>query len=119
MVEPISLTLAIAAFVGPIVVALVVLTIGKIIDWFTARRRIPQTNRDVIGVVLAKRLNDKDYVEVPGVFSRNRSSTQLVQAFYDQRSGTVLDARAISSSRTSDRELIRKTAEGDGMIVFT
>jgi hypothetical protein len=117
--EPISLGWAIAAFVGSVVVGLVVLTLRKIVDWFTARRRIPQSNRDVIGVVLAKRLNDRNYVEVPGVFTRNRASTQIVQAIYDRGSGTVLDARAVSSPTTSDQDLIRKTDQGDGMIVFT
>jgi hypothetical protein len=117
--DPISLALAIAAFVGTIVIALAVLTIAKLIEWFKARRRISQSNRHAIGVILAKRLNDKNYVEIPGVFSGNQSSTQLVQAIYDTEKDEILDARAVSSGNTTDADLIQKNERGDGMIVLT
>jgi len=117
--ETISLGIAIATFVGSVVVAILALTLIKLVEWFRARRKISLTNRDVIGVVLAQRLNEKRFVEIPGVFSNNRAKTQLVQAIYDKRSGQVLDARAVSSGNTSDSDLLQKTSRGDGMIIYT
>ncbi|MBV9447311.1 MAG: hypothetical protein JO345_15620 [Streptosporangiaceae bacterium] len=119
MVDPVTLGIAIAAFIGTVVVGLVVLTLVKLFEWFKARRKISQSNRHAIGVILAQRLNDKNYVEIPGVFSGNRSSTQLVQAIYDQERDEILDARAVSSGTTSDFDLIQQTDRGDGMIVLT
>ena len=97
--DPFSIGLAIAAFVGTVVVALVALSIKKLIEWFRARRHISIANRNVIGVAIAQRLNNKQYVEIPGVFGASNASTQVVQAIYDRDRDKVLDARAIRSGR--------------------
>lgn len=117
--DPFSLGIAIAAFVGTLVVALIALTIKKLIEWFKARKKIPVTDQDRIGVILTQRMNNHKYVEVPGVFNRKYSETQLVQAIYDRSADKIVDARAISSGEIEDEELLRLNDKGDGMIIFT
>lgn len=117
--DPVTIGIAIAALVGPAVVALVALSIGKIIDWFKARRQISPQHKNAIGVVIAKRMNDHNYVEIPGVFGNRTAETELVQAIYDPDSDTVLKARAMRSGHVADQTLIRGTEDGDGMMIFT
>lgn len=117
--DPFTLGLAIAAFVGTVVVVLLVLSIAKLIEWFKARKRVSVANRNTIGVVITKRLNSKNYVEIPGVFNTREADTQLVQAIYDRDNDEVLDARAVRSGQTDDEALIRHNEKGDGMIIFT
>jgi hypothetical protein len=117
--DPFSIGVAIAAFVGTVVVALVALSIKKLAEWFKARRHISTANRNVIGVAIAKRLNNKQYVEIPGVFGSKPTETQVVQAIYDRDRDEVVDARAIRSGVSTDAELVGHMNRGDGMIVFT
>ena len=103
--DPFTLGVTIAAFVGPIVVALVALSLRKLVDWFKARRTISPQAKNKIGVIIAERLNNRDFVEIPGVFDSAATETRLVQAVYDMDTDTVLDARAIRSVRQAAAQL--------------
>lgn len=115
--DPATLTIAITIF-GVIMTSVIAITMRRIIDWFQDRRKIKENNKDAIAFTLAHKLEGKQYSEVPGVFKNTRRDNEIVQGFYDRRSGKVLDARALSSNETSDPEVVKRHKE-HGLAIYT
>jgi hypothetical protein len=113
------LTLALVSFGITVFIQILALTLEKLVNWFRSKRRITDSNKDAIGVVLAQRLNDRDYVTVPGVFGNRSAKTQLVQAIYDTASQKIVDARAVTSTQVKDTQIADQVRAGNGMLVFT
>ncbi|MEU8660035.1 hypothetical protein [Actinoplanes philippinensis] len=116
--DPFTIAAAIAFF-GAIVVAVVAITVDKIVTWFRSRGRIKAENSSVIAFSLAERIKEKKYVEVGGVFNNRPTNTRIVQGFYDMDTETIVDARAMASSQAPDEEIVRQHDEGDGLVVYT
>jgi hypothetical protein len=117
--DPFTISLAIAFF-GAIAVAVVVITVMKIWQWFRSRGRIKEANNRVIAFTLAERIKEKKYVEVPGVFDNKPTNTRIVQGFYDPDEDRIIDARAMaSSSPPEDEEIATQHDEGDGLVIYT
>jgi hypothetical protein len=114
--DPISA--ALIAFGITVFIQILALTIAKLVNWFTSKRRLSLATRDTVGVVLAQRLNNRNYATIPGVFNKS-AKTQLVQAMFDTASQRIVDARAITSGDVDDARLADGLRSGDGMLVFT
>jgi hypothetical protein len=114
--DPISA--ALIAFGITVFVQILALTIAKLVNWFTSKKRISMATRDTVGVVLAQRLNSRNYATIPGVFNKS-GKTQLVQAMFDTASQKIIDARAVTSGDVDDAKLTAGLRSGDGMLVFT
>jgi hypothetical protein len=123
MFDPISFTIVawFISHIGTVAVVLytVALTVTALQGWIRARSHIGATDSDVIGVELAGRLANKDYVEMPGVFRNQPTNTQMVQAIYNKRTRQILDSRRIASAITPSMEVINKHAAGNGMVVYS
>lgn len=116
--DPFTIAAAIA-IIGTIVVAILVISVAKFIQWFKAREQIKAGHKNVVAFTLAQRINEKKYVEVPGVFDKSPTNTQIVQGFYDTENDTILDYRAMaSSSAPEDEEVQRLHSEGDGLVIY-
>jgi len=116
--DPVTIAAAIAFF-GTIVVALITITVKRVFQWFQARGRIKAENSQAIAFTLADRINNKQYVEVSGVFNNRPEKTRIVQGFYDLERNTVIDARALASSSVPDEEIVAQHAQGDGLVIYT
>jgi hypothetical protein len=117
--DPITISAAIVFF-GAVAVAILVITVQKMWQWFRSRGAIKESSNSVIAFSLAERINNKRYAEVPGVFDKRPTNTRIVQGFYDPDTDRVLDARALaSSSPPRDQEIITQHDEGDGLVIYT
>ncbi|MCI3928397.1 MULTISPECIES: hypothetical protein [unclassified Streptomyces] len=118
--DPLSLIAAIAFF-GYIAVVIVSITVEIITEWFRARGRIKADNANAIAFSLAERIANKDYAKVGGVFDKTptTASTRIVQGFFDERTGRVVQARALASARQPDAAVVRHHAAGRGLVVYT
>jgi hypothetical protein len=117
-VDPFTIAAAITFF-GGLAVALIVITIKRIVQWFQARGKIKAENTRRIAFTLAERINNKQYVEVAGVFDKNHESTRIVQGFYDPDTDEIVDARALASNSRPEQTVVDQHDEGDGLVVYT
>ncbi|GGN48835.1 hypothetical protein GCM10011579_001930 [Streptomyces albiflavescens] len=117
--DPVTLAAAIFAF-GYIAVVIIAITVEIITEWFRARGKIKAENTDAIAFTLAERIKNKDYAKVSGVFgpSQASASTRIVQGLFDARTGRVLDARALASSREPGAQVVQSHATGRGLVVY-
>ena len=97
----------------------IVITVQTLTEWFQARGHIKIADKDVIALSIAERVANKQYSVIKGVFDGKPANTRLVQAFYNQRTHQVLDARAIASAVNPNQQVIRSHADGAGMVVYT
>ncbi|WP_210584677.1 hypothetical protein [Streptomyces sp. GESEQ-35] len=118
--DPLSLIAAISFF-GYIAVAIVAITVEIITEWFKARGKIKAENTNAIAFTLAERIANKDYAKVGGVFDKTpvTASTRVVQGFFDERSGRVIEARALASSREPGVDVVKNHTAGRGLVVYT
>jgi hypothetical protein len=116
--DPFTIAAAITFF-GAIAIAAIAITIQRIVGWFRDRGRIKASNADAIAFTLAERIENKKYTEVTGVFGPTPKRNQIVQGFFDTRTGRLLDARALASSETADNEVIERHATGNGLVIYT
>ena len=97
----------------------IVITVQTLTEWFQARGHIKIADKDVIALTIAERVANKQYAVIPGVFDGKPANTRIVQAFYNERTKQVMDARALASAVNPNQQIIRTHAEGDGMVVYT
>lgn len=116
--DPFTIAAAIAFF-GPLVVAVIAITIRRIWNWFQNRGQIKTSNANAIAFTLAERIENKQYTEVTGVFGPTPKRNQIVQGFYDTESGRLLEARAIASSEVAEHEVIQQHQAGQGLVIYT
>ncbi|MFD9902988.1 hypothetical protein [Streptomyces sp. NPDC059063] len=118
--DPLSLIAAIAFF-GYIAVVIVSITVEIITEWFRARGRIKASSSNAIAFSLAERIANKDYAKVSGVFDKTPASatTRIVQGFFDERTGRVIEARALASARQPDADVVYNHQAGRGLVVYT
>jgi hypothetical protein len=116
--DPVTLLLALGAFGSVILIAIVLITLKRIVEWFRNRGTIKQTSKDVIAFTLADKIDNNQFVEITGVFDKSKSSTKLIQGFYDRNANTILDARAITSDKV-EPEVVQAHVDGDGLVVYT
>ncbi|MCF2528660.1 hypothetical protein [Yinghuangia soli] len=117
--EPISLAVALGLMLaGYIVVIVITITWEVITEWFHARGRIKAENASAIAFTLADRIANQDYVRVGGVFDNSSAPTRMVQGFYDERTGEVLDARPMESARTPDQVVVERHEAGNGLVIY-
>jgi hypothetical protein len=122
MADPLSLAIIWALHhYGVILVSVlaIVITVEALTEWFRARGHIKAADKDVIALTIAERVANKQYAVIPGVFDGKPANTRIVQAFYNERTRQVLDARALASAVNPNQQIIRSHAEGDGMVVYT
>lgn len=113
MIDPITLTL-----IGVAVLAVGVITLRRIINWFRSKSHLTARHADAVGVVIAQRMNHRQYNELNIGFSNPNADTQLVKAVVDERTGQVLAAEAEESRKSPDEELQHAIQSGDGMVIF-
>jgi hypothetical protein len=119
MLDPFTLGAAILAF-GYIAVVIIAITVEIITEWFRARGKIKAENTDAIAFTLASRIKNKEYTKVTGVFDKTpvTASTRIVQGLFDQRTGRVLDARALASSREPSAQVVNNHTAGRGLVIY-
>jgi hypothetical protein len=111
--EPISLALIAVA-----VVFIVRITYNMIVNWFRNRHTIAEEDHEAIGVLIAERMDNQQYKTVEGIFRRENASTRLVQAVYNERTGTVYEARALESNKAPDAQVRGQLEDGNGMVIY-
>lgn len=117
--DPLTISMAIVFF-GVIAIAIIIITVMRIWNWFRSRGKIKEENSRVIAFTLAERINDKRYAEVPGVFGNGPANTRIVQGFYDPDAERIVDARAMaSSSAPADEEIKAQHDDGDGLVIYS
>jgi len=116
--DPFTIAAAIA-FLGPLVVAVVAITIRRIWNWFRTRGQIKASNADAIAFTLADRLENKQYTEVTGVFGATPKRNQIVQGFYGAGTGRLIEARGIASSEAAEQRVIQQHEAGRGLVIYT
>ncbi|MEU6678646.1 hypothetical protein [Streptomyces sp. NPDC046925] len=92
-----------------------------ITEWFQARGRIKATNARAIAFSLAERIANKDYAKVGGVFDKTpaTATTRIVQGFFDEGTGRVIEARALASMRQPSAGVVQNHTAGRGLVVYT
>lgn len=116
MIDPISLS--VLAYLGVAAVVFVAVTIDELYSWFRNRNAIKTNNKDIIGFTLAQRINGKDYVTVPGVFSGSHR-TQVVQGLYDQKANKVIEGRLMKSNKLTGPEVVTMHRDGSGLVLYS
>src|SRR2546429_4644344 len=124
MADPITIGVIVTWLIhhiGTIAVFLyaVALTVTALEEWIRSRSHIGANDTDVIGVELASRLANKNYVEMRGVFRNQPANTRMVQVIYNKRTQQILDSRRIASRVSPAMEVINRHAAGSGMVVYT
>lgn len=116
--DPFTIAVAIS-LIGGIAVAIMAITLKRIFQWFRARGQIKTENNQVIAFTLAERINNKQYVEVQGVFDNKPHNTRIIQGFYDRSADRIVEARALATSDAPDQEIIDRHDDGDGLVIYT
>jgi hypothetical protein len=116
--DPFTIAAAIAFF-GSIAIAIIAITIRRIVTWFQNRGQIKASNANAIAFTLAERLENKQYTEVTGVFGATPRRNQIVQGFYDTGTGRLIEARAIASSEAAEQEVVQQHEAGQGLVIYT
>lgn len=94
------------------------ITYNTIVNWFRARHKIAEEDHEAIGVLIAERLDNQQHKTVEGVFRRENANTRLVQAVYNERTGTVYQARALESDNAPDAKVRAELEDGNGMVIY-
>ncbi len=95
-----ALTHYIAAHaVVAVVVTVAAITLAGLMEWFEEREQVLEKNKNALAFTLGTMINNKQYVEVPGLFSGKTGSNRIIQGIYDKKANKILDMRAISGSR--------------------
>lgn len=95
-----ALTHYIAAHaVVAVVVTVAAITLAGLMEWFEEREQVLEKNKNALAFTLGTMINNKQYVEVPGLFSGKTGSNRIIQGIYDKKTNKILDMRAISGSR--------------------
>jgi len=110
--------LAAVAAATVIFVAIVAITVTKIVQWFRSRGKLMAEHHDAIAVGIATRLRNRQFAEVTGVFDGSAKENQLVQAIYDTKTGKILEARGLTSSSVDD-EVVQVYEKGNGLVVYS
>ena len=113
MVDPISILL-----VSMAVIFIARITYHAIVNWFRSKHKIAEDDHEAIGVLIAERLDNQQYKTVEGVFRRESANTRLVQAVYNERTGTVYEARALESNNAPDAGVREQLEDGNGMVIY-
>jgi hypothetical protein len=114
----VAIVAAIAIF-GTLVLEIITITVLRIWGWFRSRGQIREQNKDAIAFTLADRIEKKQYTEVKGVFGKRTQHTQIVQGFYEESTGRLLDARAIASSQRPEQDVIDQHVSNGGLVIYT
>lgn len=116
MVDPFSLS--VIAYFAVAAVVFVAVTLDELYSWFKNRNAIKANNKDIIGFTLAQRINGKDYVTVPGVFSGSHG-TQVVQGLYDQKANKVIEGRLMKSNKITASDVVTMHHDGAGLVLYS
>jgi len=81
-----------------VVVTVAALTVAGIAAWFQEREAILDSNKDALAFTLGAMINNKQYVEIPGLFSGKPGANRIVQGIYDTKQNKILAMRAVSAS---------------------
>jgi hypothetical protein len=115
MIDPFSLCTLI--YLGVVAVVFVAVTLNELYSWFKDRSAIKAGNKDIVAFTLAQRIDGKEYVEVPGVFSGSHR-TQIVQGFYDEKTKKVLEGRVMKSNKATEPTVAEMHKNGAGVVVY-
>jgi hypothetical protein len=118
--DPVVIMLSVAlaaAVVG--VVAVIIITMNSILDWFRARARVITAYRRAFSFTIAAQINGKKYTEIPGVFGGETARTRIVQGIYDTENSKLIESRMLTSSEdVKDQEVIAAHEAGSGMVIY-
>jgi hypothetical protein len=89
-----------------VVVAVAVLTVSGLAEWFRDREGLLERNKDALAFTLGSMIDNKQYVEIPGLFSGKPGSNRIVQGIYDKKKGEIVAMRAVAAQRL-DPEIAR------------
>jgi hypothetical protein len=125
MPEPVTMAILITTWIvhhiGTVAVVLytVALTVAALEEWISSRSAIGAADADVIGVELANRLANNNYISMPGVFRKEPLNTRMVQVIYNKRTQQILDSRKIASKVSPSMEVIKRHDAANGMLVYS
>lgn len=112
MIDPISIGL----LLGVVAIVFVAVTLDELYSWFKNRNAVKANNKEIVAFTLAQRINGKQYVVVPGVFSGSHR-TQIVQGLYNEKTNELLEARMLKSNKTTEPAVVEM--HRNGLAVFS
>ena len=80
-----------------VVVALALLTMAGLAEWFQEKEELLDKNKDALAFTLGTMINNKQYVEIPGLFSNQIGANRIVQGIYDPTANRVLAMRGVAA----------------------
>jgi hypothetical protein len=100
-----------------VVVAIAALTLAGLAEWFQQREGLLEKNKDALAFTIGEMINNKKYVEIPGLFGNRTGSNRIIQGIYDQKSGKILDMRGIVTDSVAP-EIVRAHAQ-ENLAIYT
>jgi hypothetical protein len=99
------------------VVALTAITLAGLAAWFQEREQVLDKNKNALAFTLSTMINNKQYVEIPGLFGTKAGSSRLIQGIYDKQQNKILDMRAITADRV-DSQIAQAHAQ-ESLAIYT
>lgn len=100
-----------------VVVTAGVITLAGLMEWFEEREQILEQNKDALAISIGSMIENKKYVEIPGLFSQKSSPNRVIQAIYDKKENKIIDMRAIAANRI-DPGIAQAHAQ-ENLVVYT
>ena len=120
-ITPMALA-AIGHFIAAHAVLALVVTVGTITlaglaEWFQAREQILERNKNTLAISIGSMIENKQFVEIPGLFNGKIGSNRIVQAIYDKKENKIIDMRALVASKVAPE--IAQAHARENLVVYT
>lgn|ERR1700761_3838922 len=123
--DPVITPLALAAIgkfvaahaIWALLVTAAAITLAGLAEWFQEREHILEKNKNALAISIGSMIDNKQYVEIPGLFSGKSGSNKIVQAIYDRKDNKIIDMRAVVSDKMAP-ELAQAHA-AQNLVVYT
>jgi hypothetical protein len=100
-----------------LVVTAAAITLAGIMEWFEEREQILEQNKDALAISIGSMIENKQYVEIPGLFAQKSGTNRVIQAIYDKKENKIIDMRAITANAI-EPEIARAHAQ-QNLVVYT
>lgn len=100
-----------------LVVTAVTITLAGLAEWFQEREQILVNNKDALAISIGSMIENKQFVEIPGLFSGHTGSNKIVQAIYDKKENKIIEMRAIVANNIAPE--IAQAHARENLVVYT
>jgi hypothetical protein len=99
------------------VVSLTAITLATLAEWFQQREELLDKNKGALAFTIGAMIDNKQFVEFPGLFSGKAGSTRIVQGIYDKKTNKILEMRALTANKIAPE--IAQAHAHDNLVIYS